>query len=336
MAGIPHKAQVAGWACVFALGLSLCAGQSSAQSPGAASAYPDRPVRILVGWAPGGGVDRVGRFLAQWFGEALGGSFVVDNRPGAASNIATDLVAKAKPDGYTLLATSSVHSINPSVFAKLPFDPVKDFTAIGPLGLAPNAITVHPSMPTRTLAQFVALAKARPGEIPYASAGGATLQHIGMEMFLSATGIKLLHVPYKGTGPSLIGVMSGEVSVISSGYGLVSPYEKAGKVRVLAIATTQRTALAPHVPTIAEAAGLPGFEAVAYLGLVGPAGMPAEIVNRLNGVIAQQVGKSEVRERLVFEGLAPLHESPAAFAKRIESDLHKYGKVVRQLGYKPE
>jgi tripartite-type tricarboxylate transporter receptor subunit TctC len=229
-----------------------------------------------------------------------------------------------------------VHSINPSVFARLPFDPVKDFTAIGPIGQAPNAITVHPSMPTKTLREFIALAKARPGEVPYASAGGATLQHIGMEMFLSATGIKLLHVPYKGTGPSLIAVMSGEVSVISSGYGLVSPHEKTGKVRVLAVATTQRTALAPHLPTIAEAAGLPGFEAVAYLGIVGPAGMPAEIVNRLNAIIAQQLGRSDVRERLVVEGLAPLHESPAGFAKRIESDLHKYGKVVRGLGLKPE
>jgi tripartite-type tricarboxylate transporter receptor subunit TctC len=278
----------------------------------------------MVGWAPGGAVDLMGRYYAKAFGEAFRQPFIVENRPGAASNIATDLIAKAGPDGYNLLMTSVVHAINPGLYGKLPFDAVRDFTAITPVALAPNAILVNATMPVKSLRELIALAKARPGEIAYASSGGGTLQ--------------LIDVPFSGSGPAITAVIGGQVPVLSSGYGSAMPYLGAGadKLRALAVTTAERTPLAPDLPTVAEAAGLPGYESVSWMGLVGPAGMPPEAVARLNAEVGRMARTAEVRDWLAKQGLAPYHLAPAAFAEKIRTDVAGYGKVIRDIGAKPD
>lgn len=292
----------------------------------------------MVGWAPGGAVDLMGRYYAKAFGEAFRQPFIVENRPGAASNIATDLIAKAGPDGYNLLMTSVVHAINPGLYGKLPFDAVRDFTAITPVALAPNAILVNAAMPVKSLRELIALAKARPGEIAYASSGGGTLQRIGMEMFNAMAGIKLIDVPFSGSGPAITAVIGGQVPVLSSGYGSAMPYLGSGadKLRALAVTTAERTPLAPDLPTVAEAAGLPGYESVSWMGLVGPAGMPPEAVARLNAEVGRMARTADVRDWLAKQGLAPYHLAPAAFAEKIRTDVAGYGKVIRDIGAKPD
>ncbi len=319
----------------LATSLALLSAAAGAQQP---SAYPVKPVHILVGWAPGGAVDLMGRFFATRFASSLGQSFVVENRAGAASNIATDAVAKAKPDGYVLLMTSVVHSINPSLYGKLPYDPVKDFAAISPVALAPDSIAVHPSLGVESLKDLIALAKARPGQVAFASSGGGTLQHVGMVLFTSMAGIKMLDVPFNGSGPAIVATVSGQVPVLSSGYGSALPYVGNGKdkLRVLGISTAEPSPLAPGIPTIAEAADLPGYEAVAWMGLLAPAGTPAEIVNRLNAEIGRLSKLEEVRDWLAKQGLEPDYSTPAAFSQRIAADMERYGKIVREIGAKPD
>jgi tripartite-type tricarboxylate transporter receptor subunit TctC len=305
---------------------------AQAQAPAAGGAYPTRAVRVMVGFAPGGGVDVMARIYAQKFSEALGQTFIVDNRPGATGNIATDLVAKAAPDGYTLLMTSTVHSINPSMFSKLPFDPLRDFAPISAVGSSPDCIAVHPSLPTPNLASFVALARARPDSISYASAGSGTVMHVGMELFRAMANIKLLHIPYNGSGPSTLAVIGGQVPVISTSLGTALPHARSGKLRMLAVTSAQRSPMAPEYPTAAEAANLPGYEAITWIGLLAPAGTPPAIVNRLNAEIERLSQVREVREQMAGVAFDPYRQSAAAFADLIRSDLVKWGKVVRDSG----
>lgn len=314
-----------------ALALSfMFAGGASAQAP-----YPAKAVRIVVGFAPGGGVDLMSRFFGTKLSEALGQQFVIENRPGASGNIAAELVSKAPPDGYTLLGASITHAINASMFSKLPFDPVKDFAPISTFVLNPDCIAVHPSMPAKSLRELIAMAKAQPGAVSYAHAGAGTMMHTGMELFLSMAKIKMLGVPYNGAGPSTIAVLGGQVPVLSTSLIAALPHVPAGKLRMLAVTTAQRTPLAPEYPTVAEAAGLPGYEAIVWIGLLGPAGMPPAVVNRLNAEIEKLAQRKDVRDELAKLYNEPYRQSPAAFGELIRSDVAKWGKVIRDAGITP-
>ena len=309
--------------------LAAAAVSVSASAP--AQNYPARAVRVMVGFAPGG-VDVLARIFAQKFGESLGQTFMVENRPGATGNIAADFVAKAAPDGHTLLMTSTVHAINPSLFAKLPFDPLRDFAPVSAVGSSPDCIAVHPSLPAPHLAALVALAKASPGVVSYASAGSGTVMHVGMELFNAMANIKLLHVPYNGSGPSTLAVIGGQVPVLSTSLGTALPHARSGKLRMLAVTSAQRSPMAPEYPTAAEAAKLPGYEAITWIGLLAPAGTPPVIVNRLNAEIERFTQMKEVRAQMANVAFDPLRQSADAFAGLIRTDLAKWGKVVRESG----
>jgi tripartite-type tricarboxylate transporter receptor subunit TctC len=319
---------------------ALLAGAAIVAAPGrsanAEDGYPTKPVRILVGFAPGGSVDLMARFFGKRFAEAWGQSIVVENRPGSAGNIAAQLVAQAKPDGHTLLLTSVVHSINASLYPALPYDPVKNFAAISPVALAPNGIAVASSLPFKSLAELVSYAKAHPGELAYASSGAGTLMHMGMELFKDRAGIKLLHVPFGGTGPAINAVIGAHVPVLSSGYGSAQPYAESGKLRMLAISTAQPSPLAPGMPTVAAAAGVPGYEAVGWMGLFAPAGTPKAIVDRLNAEIRQVQQSPDVPDWLARQGLEPYYLSPEGFSALVKSDVEKWGRVVRETGIKAD
>jgi len=302
--------------------------------PATAQTYPTKPVRIIVGFAPGGGIDIAARMYAQRLTEALGQSFIVDNRPGAGGIIGSELLTKSPPDGYTLIMVSVTHSINASLYSKLPYDAVKNFAPVTPVALQADVIAVHPSMPTKTLRGLVDLAKAKPGDVTYAHAGTGTLMHVGMELFLSMANIKMLPVPYNGAGPSTIAVLGGQVPVLSTSLPPSLPHARAGKLRILAVTTAQRTPLAPEYPTVDEAAGLKGYESVVWIGLLAPAGTPAAIVNRLNAEVERLQQTEDVRKQHVNQSSDPYRDTPAGFAELIRNDIAKYGKIIRDNGLK--
>ena len=306
-----------------------------AQTPGSsASAYPARTVRIVVGFAPGGGIDVVSRFYAQRLTESLGQSFVVENRPGAGGTIASEVVAKSPPDGYTLIMVSVTHAINATLYSKLPYDSIKDFAPISPVALQADCIAVHPSVPVKSVRELIGLAKASPNSLSYASAGNGTLMHVGMELFNSMAGIKLLHVPYNGAGPSTIAVLGGQVPVLSTSLPTALPHAKGGKLSMLAVTSAQRTPLAPEFPTVAEAAGIPGYEAIVWIGLLAPAATPSAVVNRLNAEIDRLTQSREIREQLATQMSDAYRDTPTAFAQLIRNDIGKWGRVVRETGAK--
>jgi tripartite-type tricarboxylate transporter receptor subunit TctC len=315
--------------CLAVLALLICSASGEDN-------YPTRPVRILVGFAPGGGVDLMARFYGKKFGDAWGQSYIVENRPGAGGNIAAELVAKARPDGYTLLLTSVVHSINASLYHSLPYDAVENFAAISPVALAPNAIAVTVSSPIHSLADLVSYAKAHPGELGYASAGTGTLMHMGMELFDERAGIQLVHVPFGGTGPAINAVIGAQVPVLSAGYGSAEPFAKSDKLRMLAISTARPSPLAPDVPTAAAAAGLPGYEAVGWMGLLAPAGTPQAVISKLNAEVSKIQQSGDVVTWLASQGLEPYWLSPDAFSALIKSDIEKWRRVVGETGIKAE
>jgi tripartite-type tricarboxylate transporter receptor subunit TctC len=311
----------------------FCAGVTFAQTT---PNYPAKTVRIMVGFAAGGGIDAMARFYALKLTESLGQSFVVDNRPGATGNIGADLVAKAPADGYTLLMTSTVHALNASMFSKLPFDPVRDFAPVSTVATSPDCIAVHPSLPVKTLRELIALAKAKPEGLNYASAGSGTLMHVGMELFDSMAGIKIAHIPYNGAGPSTIAVIGGQVPVLSTSLRTALPHAKAGKLRMLAVTSAQRTPLAPEYPSVAEAAGLPGYEALTWIVLLAPAATPPAVINRLNAEIERLQRVREVREQLAAQAWDAYRDSPATVAEFIKSEIAKWNKVIRDAGIKSE
>jgi tripartite-type tricarboxylate transporter receptor subunit TctC len=321
--------------CAASAVLVLLARGALAQAP-VTPAYPSKPVRILVGFAPGGGIDIVARIYAQRLTESVGQSFIVDNRPGAGGTIATDTLAKAPPDGYTLIMVSVTHSINASLYSKLPYDTVKAFSPVTPVALQADVIAVHPSMPVKSLRDLIGLAKSKPGEVSYAHAGNGTLMHVGMELFLSMAGIKMLAVPYNGSGPSTVATLGGQVPVLSTSLPPSLPHAKAGKLRLLAVTTAQRTPLAPEYPTVEEAAGLKGYEAVVWIGLLAPAGTPAAVINKLNSEVERLQQTRELREQMAKQGTDPYRDTPAGFAELIRKDVVKWGKIVHDTGLKAE
>jgi tripartite-type tricarboxylate transporter receptor subunit TctC len=301
----------------------------------AAQAWPGRTIRIVVGYPPGGAVDLISRLYAQALTVRLGQPVIVENKPGAAGNLASDTVAKAPPDGYTLLhGIDSVFISNPHVYRHMPFDPFKDLVAVTSVSANQYVLAVHPAVPAKTLSEFVELARATRPPLFYGSIGNGSIHHLAMEMLKRHVGVDLIHVPYRGGGPAALGLVAGEVSAAFGGNSLV-PTVHAGKIRGLASTGSVRNPATPELPTIAEI--YPGFEALSWHGLFVPAGTPQPIVERLRAELAQILVQPDFRKRLADAGAGePYITTPAEFAARIRSDHEKYGKLIRAIGVKVE
>ena len=314
----------------------LAAIALTAQAAAAAQAYPEKPVRVVVPATAGGALDVVARQLMQRLGESLGAQFIVDNRGGAAGSIGAENVARSAADGYTLMfASSSVLAINPTLGAKTTYDVLRNFAPVILVGYAPNVLAVHPSLPARTVKELIAVAKARPGTLAFASNGAGTLSHLTAALFMQQAKIDMLHVPYKSAAPAVIAAAAGEVPVIFSAYPSVSTQMQAGKLRGLAVTTAKRIAAAPALPTIAEAA-LPGFESTQWWGFYAPAGTPAEIVARLNREMNGILATADTRKRLAAEGAEPAGGSPSDLGVYHRADYERWEKVIRAAGIKAD
>jgi tripartite-type tricarboxylate transporter receptor subunit TctC len=289
--------------------------------------YPNRPVRLIVPFPPGGSNDILGRFLAAKLTERLGQQVIVDNRPGADGIIGTDLAARATPDGYTLLIVSTSYTMNPGIHEKMPFDPVKDLAPVAMLGTGPNAIVVNPGFPAKTVKDLVAAAKARPGQINYASSGIGGFNHFGGELFKIAAGVDMTHVPYKGGGPAMVDIMAGHVPVLFSTLIQVLPHQRSGKLRVIATGGSRRSPTLPDVPTVTEA-GV-NYEVTIWWGVLAPKGLPGALANGLNATIAGIMTEPETRKRLAAEAAEPVHVTPAQFGEIIRKDIAKWTRVAR-------
>ena len=296
-----------------------------------AQTYPVKPVRLVVPVGPGGGTDILGRAIAQRLGDALGQLVIVENRGGAAGNIGTELVAKAAPDGYTLVIVNTSFAVNPSLYRNMPFDTVRDLTPIAHLTVSPLLLVAHPSLPVKSARELIALAKARPGELNFASSGSGQSNHLAGELFNTMAQVKMVHVPYRGGGAVLTELLGGHVTLFFGGIISTLPHAKAGKLRPLGVTSLKRTRAIPEVPTIAEAA-LPGFEAVGWYGILGPASLPAPIVGRLSAEIMKIVQTPEMQERIVKDGSDPVGSTPGQFVAFIRNEMAKWGKVVRESG----
>ncbi|MFO1314726.1 MAG: tripartite tricarboxylate transporter substrate binding protein [Burkholderiales bacterium] len=301
-----------------------------------AQTYPSRPIRLVVPFPPGGATDILGRAFAQKLSDQLGQQVIVDNKPGAGGTIGSDLVAKSAPDGYTLLmATTSTHSIAPSLYASLPYDPVRDFVPVAHVADSTNLLVVGATVPANNVRELIALAKAQPGKLNYASSGSGTIVHLTAELFSSMAGIQMTHVPYKGTALAVPDIMSGQVTMIFDNIVSAQPGLKTGKVKALAISGTRRSPLAPDLPTVAES-GLPGFASDTYFGLFAPAGTPRAIVDRLNADANRILAQPDFRERLASLGADTAGGTSEAFAALIQSERDKWAKVVKASGAKAE
>jgi tripartite-type tricarboxylate transporter receptor subunit TctC len=292
--------------------------------------YPSKPVRMLVGFAPGGGTDVTARLIVQPLSDALGQRVVIDNRPGANGVLATDLTAKAPPDGYTLLMVNLGHTVNPGLYKKLPYDTVRDFSAITLVVMLTNILVVHPSLPVKSVPEFVRLAKARPGVINYGSGGHGASSHLAVELFAKTAGIDLVHVAYKSGGLSGVALLAGEVAMSFNTIPSTLSYVKAGRLRALGVSSPKRTLSAPDVPTIAEM-GYPGFSASGLSGLVAPAGTPADIIERVQSATVRVLKLPAVAERSVALGMDPVGNTPAEFTQFIKADLEKWTRLTREL-----
>ena len=302
--------------------------------PVAAQGYPAKPIRLVAPSTPGDAPDVIARMVADKLSIALGQQVVVENRPGAGGVVGSEIVAKALPDGYTLImGNAGSHGINAAVYSKLPYDIQRDFAPVSQIALAPNIFVVNPDIPAKSIPEFVAYAKARPGQLAYASGGNGSSAHMSMELLKSMAGIELIHVPYKGSSPALTDVMAGQVAVMSVNMPPAVPLVKAGKLRALAVTTRTRSPLMPEVPTVAES-GLPGYETVAWFGVLAPAGTPKEIVNRLSVEIAKIARSPEMRERLVSLGAEPVGGTPDEFAAVIARDIAKWTALAKSVGIK--
>ena len=297
----------------------------------AQSNYPNKPVRLVAGFAPGGITDVLARAVAARLTAALGEQFIVENRPGAGTVIACDFVAKAPADGYTLLfQDATTHAINATYYKNLPYDSVKDFTPVGLVALSPLVLAVHPSVPARSVKDFIALAKANPAALTYGTGGVGTTGHIAGEVMADMAGIRLLHVAYKGSGPAVQGVLGGEIASTFSTTAALIPLMKAGRLRALGVSTATRIpGLA--VPTIAES-GVPGYEVVLYSGVSGPANLPLPIIEKLNAALVRIVTAAEVKETYANLGVVPFSDSPQEFAAHMKSEIAKFAKVLKNAG----
>jgi tripartite-type tricarboxylate transporter receptor subunit TctC len=302
--------------------LAVAASAATAQN------YPTRVVRIVVAYPAGGSIDVTARLLSQPLSAAMGQNFVIDNRAGAAGNIGTDFVAKAMPDGYTLLMGSAASiSSAPAVYAKLPYDPIRDLAPIVQVANQPNVLTVHPSVPAKTLKEFIALARANPGKFNYGSSGIGASQHMTAELFALQTGVKIEHIPYKGGTPAMTDLISGQIDFMFTPAPNAIAYVREGRIRGIAVTSLKRSSALPELPTMNES-GLKGFELLGWIGLLGPAGTPREIVDRLNAEVNKQLA-GDIRRRLTELGLDAVGGTPEQFAAFIRQDIAKYQQVVK-------
>jgi len=296
-----------------------------------AQGFPNKPVKIIVPFGPGGFTDVAARILQKELAPVLGQPVIIENRPGAGSTIGTDAVAKAEPDGYTLAMVSTAHVISPHIYKQMPYDPIKDFTPVMRLAEGPYVLTVHPSLPVKNVAELIALAKAKPGEIDYASSGNGSSQHLVGALFCSMAGVKLNHVPYKGSNQAMNDVLGGQVKVTFAGVPNVLPNLGTGKLRALAVSTSTRYAELPNVPTIAEA-GVPGYDATIWLGLLAPPNTPRDVVQRLNADITRILSTPEAKKLMASAGVDVATSTPEEFGRLMQSELERWGKVVRETG----
>ncbi len=317
------------WLC-FIGGLLL-----GAALPVTAQDYPTKPVRLIIPFPPGGSNDIVGRMIGQQLGDRLGKQFIVDNRGGAGGTIGTELAAKAPPDGHTLLIISVAYAFNTSMYSKLPYDPVKAFNPVAMPGTGPNALAVHPSVPAKNVKEFIALAKSKPGQLNYASAGVGSFQHLGSELFRIMAGINVVHVPFKGGGPAMIDVISGQTQFCTGSLIQLLTHYRSGKLKILGTGGAKRIAALPEVPTIAEA-GVKGYEANNWWGILAPAGTPPEIVKKLHGELSAILKSAETQKRFSTEGAEAIEMSTEQFGKYIASETTKWSHVVKEAGIKSE
>jgi tripartite-type tricarboxylate transporter receptor subunit TctC len=311
--------------------LLLAASQALAQT------YPSRPVRVMVGFAPGGPNDIIARAYSAQLAESLGQPFVVENRTGAAGNLAAEAVARAAPDGHTLmLGSTGTNAVNPSLYAGLPFDPVRDLAPVSVVATSPSALAVHPKVAAQSVRELIALAKAQPGKLTYASAGSGSSQHLSAELFKQATGVDIVHVPYKGAAPGITDLLAGQVDMSFAPVANVVPHAKAGKLRLLAVTGASRSEFAPGVPTVAES-GVPGFDVTTWYAVFATGATPAPIVERLNAELGKASRNPKLREQLAGLGIdAAASASPAEARAYRDAEVERWGKLVRALGVKAE
>jgi tripartite-type tricarboxylate transporter receptor subunit TctC len=293
--------------------------------------YPGGPVRMVVPFPAGGGVDSAGRILATKLSESFGKSFVIENRSGANGNIGTEAVAKSAKDGYTLLFTGAGLVTNPSLYSKTGYDAIRDFDPISLMALGPNVLVVHPSLPVKSVKDLIVLAKARPGQIGFAGSGSGSTPHLAGELFNTLAGVQMVHVPYRGSGPAMIGVLGGEAPVMFLPAINAGPHIKSGRLRAIAVTSVVRLAAMPDVPTVAEA-GLHGYESSQWYGVLAPAGTPEDILNSLNLHVAKIVQAADIKQRLTDDGLVPVGNTREQFAAHIKVEIAKWAKVIKQSG----
>jgi tripartite-type tricarboxylate transporter receptor subunit TctC len=299
-----------------------------------AQTYPTRPVRLIIGYPPGGSADMTARLMGQWLSERLGQTFVIESRPGAATNIATEAVVHAPPDGYTLLLVAPANAINVTLYEKLNYNFVHDIAPVAGLIRFPNVMEVNPSVPAKTVPEFIAYAKANPGKLNMASSGNGSTIHVSGELFKMMTGISMIHVPYRGGAPALTDMISGQVQVMFDNVPTSIEFIRAGKLRPLAVTTAQRSEVLPDLPTVADF--VPGYEASAWYGVGAPKGTPAEIIDKLNSEINAILANPKTKSRFAELGASLIGGSPADFGKLVVEETDKWGKVVRFSGAKPD
>ena len=313
-------------------GCALGTGAALAQAP----AYPSKPIRLIVAFPAGGSTDIIARIVGQKLGERLGQQIVIDNRGGAGGTLGTEIAARANPDGYTLtMGTTSTHVIAAGAYTSLKYDPLKDFEPITMVATTPYLLVLNPGVKATTLAEFIALAKAQPGKLNYASAGTGTTTQLAMEMLKTAAGIDVVHIPFNGNGPANTATLGGQVQVLFGSMPAVLAQAKAGRLRAIAVTSKQRSSAAPQLPTMAES-GLPGYEATAWFALLAPVHTPESVINRINAETVAALSLPEVRERLAGLGADALPSTPAELGAYIKTELNKWGKVIREAGIKGE
>ena len=319
-----------------ALSISANALMSMPVALAADGGYPQRPIRFVIPQSPGVASDTVGRVVAQRLSENFGQQFVIDNRPGATGNVGAELVKNAPADGYTMLLTAANLVTSPGLYQRVPFDPVKDFAPVSQLAQSPNAFIVHPSFAARTLKELIDIAKAKPGQIDFSSSGHASTQHLAGELLNFVAAIKLVHIPYKGGGPALIDLLGGRVPVMVSSLPSAIPHIKTGKARGLAVTGLKRSSAMPELPTVAEAGGFAGYDAVTWQGLVLPSATPAAVIARVSGATITVLAMNEVKDRLLGLGYEPVGNTPAEFASFIRAELERWPRVIKAAGIKSE
>ncbi len=323
------KSSMQGFFAAVATAIALVTTTAAAAQ---GAAYPTKPVRLVVPFPAGGTTDILARAVAQKLSETWGQQVIVDNRPGAGGNIGSELVAKAPPDGYTLLmGTVGTHAINPSLYAKMPYNHVKDFTPVILVAGVPNVLVVNPSLPFNSVQELIAYGKANPNKLNFASSGNGTSIHLSGELFRTMTGVQMTHVPYKGSSPALTDLIGGQVQLMFDNLPSSLQFIKSGKLRALAVTSLARSQALPDVPTLAES-GLPGFEASSWFGVLAPAGTPADIVAKLNGAVAAWLASPAAKEQLAAQGAIAAGGSPDAFVKHIADESAKWAKVVKASG----